>query len=85
MNLYQTTSRRPAEKSLLLQPRSCPFGDLDDNICRASASAMSLDSRKRVHYCCSDNYDNCPLFLCQVLRGSRPLYRGVDRGPLTEK
>ncbi len=44
----------------------CPYKGID--ICMASISLMFIDSYKKKNYCCTEDFDNCPLFLSKILR-----------------
>ena len=61
---------------------SCPDYDLGKRICLASHSSMIPDSRDRLRYCTTDDYDNCPIYLCKALRSSVP--QGLDRETLVD-
>jgi hypothetical protein len=43
---------------------------------------MIPDSKDRVRYCTTDDYDNCPIYLCKALRSSVP--QGLDRETLVD-
>lgn len=45
----------------------CPYKDI--YICKASIFSMLIDEYFKNNYCCSDNFDNCPIFLAKLLRG----------------
>jgi hypothetical protein len=47
---------------------SCPFSDIDTNICAASLSSMIVRPHNRTEYCFSENYDSCPMFLAKMMR-----------------
>ena len=38
---------------------------------------MVPSHRQRLNYCTTDDYDNCPIYLCKALRNSTP--QGLDR------
>lgn len=61
---------------------SCADYDLGKRICLASYSSMIPDSRDRLRYCTTDDYDNCPIYLCKALRSSVP--QGLDRDTLVD-
>jgi hypothetical protein len=44
----------------------CPYNG--NTVCRASVSSMPLDALRKTHYCNTENYDNCPIFLAKILR-----------------
>lgn len=46
----------------------CPYCYTAADICMASLSSMSMDTQRRVSYCDSEGYDNCPIFLAKSLR-----------------
>jgi len=47
---------------------SCPYCNIETEICTAAISAMSLGPIARLTYCDNEGYDNCPVFLAKVLR-----------------
>jgi len=55
----------------------CPFFQRSTQSCLAARNTLPLEPLFRSSHCFSDDYDNCPLFLCQALRSSSP--QGVDR------
>lgn len=48
----------------------CPFLDASDSHCSATLLRFMPDSGQLYHYCCSDNHDDCPVFLAKALRSS---------------
>ncbi len=46
---------------------TCPYDDIDTDICTASCSSMSIDERMRMKYCANEDYDDCPIFLVKNL------------------
>jgi hypothetical protein len=44
----------------------CPYDGY--SVCIASLSSMVIDNQRRENCCCTENYDNCPIFLSKVLR-----------------
>lgn len=55
----------------------CPDYDSASQACRISISQAKPSARQRSIYCTSDDYDNCPIYLCNALRQSRAC--GLDR------
>ncbi len=47
---------------------SCPYCNIEANICVASLTSLKLGVLMRLNYCSSDNYDNCAIFLAKSLR-----------------
>ncbi len=47
---------------------SCPYCNIETEICTAALSAMSLGPITRLTYCDNESYDNCPVFLAKILR-----------------
>ncbi|MEW6569550.1 MAG: hypothetical protein AB1390_00020 [Nitrospirota bacterium] len=45
---------------------TCPYNGVD--VCMASLSSMTIDSKKKASCCCTEDFDNCPIFLSKVLR-----------------
>lgn len=72
--VYKTT------QSVKLVQCACP--DYDDNkqVCLASTSLMIPSRIQQMNYCATDDYDNCPIYLCKALRSSRR--QGLDRDSL---
>ncbi|MFZ5906469.1 MAG: hypothetical protein ACOYVJ_03535 [Nitrospirota bacterium] len=44
----------------------CPYKG--DRICTASLSSMAIDAYQKERWCCTDDFDTCPIFLSKVLR-----------------
>lgn len=57
--------------------RQCPDYVRSRNLCLAFTRQAIPNQRQQVHYCSTDDYDNCPIYLCSAQRSSRPL--GFDR------
>jgi hypothetical protein len=38
--------------------------------------------KQQIRYCATDDYDNCPIYLCKALRSSAP--QGLDRDTLVD-
>ena len=47
---------------------SCPYCNIETEICMAALSTMSLGPITRLTYCDNENYDNCPVLLAKILR-----------------
>jgi len=58
----------------------CPDFDPDTQMCMIATSREVPSERQRSIYCNSDDYDNCPIYLCNALRQSRGY--GLDREDL---
>jgi hypothetical protein len=48
----------------------CPFFEPAQTVCRAALLTFMPESRHLYSYCCSDDHDDCPLFLAKALRSS---------------
>jgi hypothetical protein len=48
----------------------CPFYNRPQAECRAAAQLHKPDRLCILIYCRSEDYDDCPLFLCRALRSS---------------
>jgi hypothetical protein len=59
---------------------ACPEYDCKKQVCLASISLMIPSRTQQMNYCATDDYDNCPIYLCKALRSSRP--QGLDRDSL---
>lgn len=60
--------------------RGCPYFDDLRKACGAAADTRFLHPACQTRYCLTDDYDDCPLYLCQALRSSQSL--GHDRESL---
>lgn len=60
LNLNMDNSRVDKKEAI------CPYKDIE--ICMASISLMFIDNYKKKNYCCTEDYDDCPLFLSKILR-----------------
>jgi hypothetical protein len=47
----------------------CPYSTAQSIFCAASIMTVAVDDRRKAAYCCTEDYDRCPLFLAKVLRG----------------
>lgn len=45
----------------------CPFGNRNLDICQALDIKREVNQTVKSKYCCSDDYDHCPLFLIESL------------------
>jgi hypothetical protein len=70
----------PKTRPLIQQ--ACPFYDSAWGLCRASTACLAPGPGQRLKYCASDDYDNCPFYLCKALRSSAP--KGLDRDTLVD-
>lgn len=57
--------------------RQWPDYDCSKQPWMASTWQTIPNQRQQWHYCATDDYDNCPIYLCCALRSSRSL--GLDR------
>jgi hypothetical protein len=48
----------------------CPYRTAETIFCSASIMTVAIDTRRKALYCCTEDYDRCPLFLAKILRGS---------------
>ena len=51
-------------------PATCPFCNPDRRLCLASSSGFAPDLQRKIKYCLSEDFDNCPFFLFRCLRTS---------------
>ncbi|WP_027715530.1 hypothetical protein [Desulfuromonas sp. TF] len=51
-------------------PATCPFCRPDRRLCLASNSGLVPDLQRKIKYCLSEDFDNCPFFLFRCLRTS---------------
>ena len=49
---------------------ACPYVPTNMDYCSASVMSVQINDRMRDHYCSSEDFDRCPLFLAKVLRKS---------------
>lgn len=61
---------------------ACPDYDYRTCVCLASTTQLSPGLKQRMNYCTTDDYDNCPIYLCKALRTSTP--HGLDREDLVD-
>ena len=47
---------------------SCPYCNIETEICMAALSTMRLGPTTRLTYCDNENYDYCPVLLAKILR-----------------
>jgi hypothetical protein len=55
----------------------CPYFDVSHKVCTAAQHFLTPGDKYQAGYCGTDDYDDCPLYLCQALRSSQTL--GHDR------
>ena len=58
------------EKSAGVHELGCPYRTEKSTHCSVSIMTVAIDDRRRAAYCCTEDYDRCPLFLAKVLRGN---------------
>jgi hypothetical protein len=46
----------------------CPYVPTKKDYCSASVMTVAINDRTRDHYCSSEDFDRCPLFLAKALR-----------------
>ncbi len=56
---------------------ACPDYDCHRQLCLASTGNLIPDRKQQLNYCASDDYDNCPIYLCKALRSAAT--HGLDR------
>ena len=56
----------------------CPYFNGRQKICTAARQLLTPGEHYRASYCRSDDYDNCPFYLCQALRNSQALGHGRE-------
>jgi len=49
----------------------CPCSDIT-GLCNASISSLMPTARQKATLCCTEDYDNCPIFLSKILRMRAP-------------
>jgi hypothetical protein len=49
----------------------CPHKKPASIFCSAAVMSTAISERQNANYCCTENYDHCPLFLAQMPRASR--------------
>lgn len=75
-NLYKTAqNEKPVQCA-------CPDYDCNKQVCLASTRLMIPGRTQQMKYCATDDYDNCPIYLCKALRSSRR--QGLDRDSLVD-
>ncbi len=47
---------------------ACPYCDARADVCKASVTSLKMGALVRFDRCCSENHDNCALFLAKCLR-----------------
>lgn len=47
----------------------CPYNTAESVFCSASVMTVAINTRRKALYCCTEDYDHCPLFLAKMLRG----------------
>lgn len=67
-----TAQQSTPQKSGCDPLENCPFLADDCGFCKAALLRFMPDSRQLYHYCYSDDYDDCPVFLAKALRSSAP-------------
>jgi hypothetical protein len=60
----------------------CPDYDCSGQTCQAAIGRVFPCRRQQMRYCATDDYDNCPIYLCKALRSSRT--QGLDREALVD-
>lgn len=76
-----TPQHQPARAATPAEPTGCPYYQRSQQACLAAAHLGPLETFFRAGYCAGDDYDDCPLFLCQALRSSRS--QGLVRESIT--
>lgn len=57
----------PIMSNTTISDITCPYCDMEIDICTASCSSMEIDNRMRMKYCVNEDYDDCPIFLVKKL------------------
>lgn len=57
--------------------KACPDYDCHRQLCLASTGHLIPGRKQLLSYCASDDYDNCPIYLCKALRSAAA--HGLDR------
>ena len=78
MNSVPMTNIRSLSSSATLCPLGCPYFDGRQKVCSAARQRFTPGDQYQASYCRSDDYDNCPFYLCQVLRNSQSLGHGRE-------
>lgn len=65
-----TAQKLLTDSLALTHLEACPFLDTEQSYCVAAMLRFMPDSRQMYHYCCSDDHDDCPVFLAKALRSS---------------
>ncbi len=78
-----STIHRPAFSRPALHS-NCPFYQAETCTCDAAFSSTYLSPAHISHRCFSEDHEDCPLFLCKILRHSQPLF-GRDPWPVHQK
>ena len=68
--MEEKTPYQPDQFSMFPSGTGCPFYNRHQTECRAAAQLHEPNNRYIVSYCSSEDYDDCPLFLCRALRSS---------------
>jgi hypothetical protein len=72
----------PATQKQRVLHRNCPDYDGRRQLCLAATGQMIPSRRQQMRYCATDDYDNCPIYLCKALRSSSS--HGLDRDPMID-
>ena len=51
----------------------CPFFSGRQKVCAVASHLLIPGETYQASYCMTDDYDDCPLYLCQALRSSQSL------------
>ncbi len=52
-----------------IQGSMCPYSRATSIFCSASVMTVAINIHRKATYCCTDDFDRCPLFLAKILRG----------------
>jgi hypothetical protein len=80
-----TAQQRSFNPENLADTGNCPFFDSTRAVCRAAQLAFVPDGKHLYAYCCSDDHDDCALFLAKALRSSSPGGHARDAAAYCEK
>lgn len=56
----------------------CPFFNRRRKVCSVAYQLLTPGEQYQASYCRTDDYDDCPLYLCQALRSSQSLGHNQD-------
>ena len=69
------------DQAHMVAAAGCPDYDCCGQVCGAATGQVVPNRLQQMRYCATDDYDNCPIYLCKALRSSRS--QGLDRDTLS--